>query len=493
MSYWEQIKTKLSLNQCKTSITKIEKIFSKNSIEYIISQINYLEKPNDIAKLRKIQQIQEENGGGFFGLVPPVIAQEDRIPIPSNPEQIVSFLEFCATKRMAAYELLISADYESKFYGNDFPKLNIKKPSSEIMNRLQINLNLDFFCLIINYFQKSEKDNSLLNEISNHPILEELITHRNGLGFVPGPKFTKEFYKKFLEMSHSQNPLENIWKMIHPWNFFDFADIYQNLDEYTKLYEILSANKETIESFIISELIDFIPQNREITEQIAFSVEWAIKGWASKKYAGVNIEFYKDNFEKLFNVIIHEVFHRIQLKILPKAKKVVKNEQELDFDILFDFDDLDRRNSLLYKAFSYIFLEGSATALGRKKEKPFTEEEIKKIETGLSLLGQIIKETTQLTSNDQQEEIVNKIESLLNQGLISNGPFYSLGEYISIQLISKYDRLVLGKILEEGIFKFYNLYLHLTEEFDNLIKFPDSIKETIILNSKAVNSFLKTQ
>ncbi len=488
---WKQIKEYFKAIQDNTSINLIEEYLSKETIDFILYQISLLEKPEYIEKLREIQEIQEKNGGGFFGLIPPVIGEDEIIPIPSNTEQIAEFLIFCMTKRKNAYEIMKIADYELEFSNNPIPQLTIKEFKEAEKKKLQIKLHLDFFGKIIDYFQKTEKNNSLLKEIIEHPILEELINHRNGLGYVPGPKFKKEFYKKFLEMANSKNPIENIWKVLHPWNFFNFADIYQNLKQYFKLYQNLLENKIKIEDYIASKLIDFIPQDREITENIAFSVEWAIKGWASKKYAGVNIEFLKDNYDNLFKLIIHEVFHRIQLRILPKPKSVSDDLQELDFDILFDFDNLDIQNIIFYRALSYIFLEGSATAMEREINESFTENEMKQIKDGLDLLQKIMEELKNISSNENDDEILGTIENMLNQGLMSNGPFYSLGEYISIQLMKKHGKLVLQKVLDVGIHEFYDLYFKLSEQMDEVIKFPHQLIEKIKLNYTVIKPVLK--
>jgi len=61
-----------------------------------------------------------------------------------------------------------------------------------------------------------------------------------------------------------------------------------------------------------------------------------------------------------------------------------------------------------------------------------------------------------------------KAAGLLNQGLKSNGPFYSRGYYISKIIADKTGEKQFGKIISQGSLAFFNEFLKICESDQNI-------------------------
>jgi hypothetical protein len=110
----------------------------------------------------------------------------------------------------------------------------------------------------------------------------------------------------------------------------------------------------------------------------------------------------------LIDTIVHETYHRIQAMLYPDNKGK-------DFNMLdksFDNEKLDA----VYKAMTYVFLEGTATYVQYGSAFLIESE---KINEAVNLFQRIIE-----FENEELDK--NKLEEILNIGLKSNGPFYTL-------------------------------------------------------------------
>ena len=436
---WQELCNQASRLNSQKKIKNIEKYVSISQINRVLKGIASLADPKDVQQLRKIQTIQEAKGGGFFGLIPPIIPDDFTIPDPTDPDHIIEFLNFFANTQKQVLQYVPPSSFSLEFEEKTYDLFNSKEKSSfEPSPNLKIVLELDLIEQILSLFNNPTQKNQLLPKITNNPIVHELIKHRNGLGYVPGPEFCPEFYRYHLENAISDDPVLNLWKMLHPWNFFDFADLWNHLEEYNQFYSTFSSNKVQLENLISSRLGVFIPPSMQITERVAFSVEWAIRGWATSKYAGLNIEYMKNNYSEIIKTIIHEVFHRIQVHLLPKPKSVISSQSDLSFDMLFDFADLDPKDSKFYETLGYIFLEGTATYIGKDLISSTSQDEIDKVRDGLDLLGEIMRKLDELKITEKDDFNLDEIGGLINKGLMSNGPFYSLGNYMTAQLVPRY-------------------------------------------------------
>ena len=488
---WQELCNQNSHSEFKTLISSIEENLSISQINRVLQEIDSLADPKDVQKLREIQTIQEAKGGGFFGLIPPILPDDYIIPAPTDPEHIIEFLNFFANTQKQVLQYVPQSSFSLEFEEDPIKIFNFEgKSSYEPSPNFKIILELDLIEQILSLFNNPTRKNQLLPKILNNPIVHELIQHRNGLGYVPGPEFCPEFYSYHLENAIIDDPILNLWKMLHPWNFFDFADLWNHLEEYNQLYSTLRANKAQFENIISARLGNFIPPSMQLTERVAFSVEWAIRGWATSKYAGLNIEYMKNNYSEIIKTINHEVFHRIQVHLLPKPKSLISSQNDLSFDMLFDFTDLDPKEAKFYETLGYIFLEGTATYIGGDLPPSSTQNDYEKIIKGLNLLDEIMQKLYEQKTQSNDEFNFDEIDRLMGQGLISNGPFYSLGNYMTEHLVSLHGIKVIKDALKLGWYHFYSLYFKECDNNKELLQFPSVLRSFISKNEEIVVKFL---
>jgi len=488
---WQDLCHQASRSEYQRMIKNIDENLSISQINKILKGIASLVDPKDVQKLREIQTIQEAKGGGFFGLIPPIIPDDFTIPDPTDPNHLIEFLNFFANTQKQVLQYVPPSSFSLEFEEKTYDIFNSKEKSSfEPSPNLKIVLELDLIEQILSLFNNPTQKNQLLPKITNNPIVHELIKHRNGLGYVPGPEFCLEFYIYHLKNAISDDPILNLWKMLHPWNFFDFADLWNHLEEYNQFYSTFSANKVQLENLISSRLGVFIPPSMHITERVAFSIEWAIRGWATSKYAGLNIEYMKNNYSEIIKTIIHEVFHRIQVHLLPKPKSVISSLSDLSFDMLFDFTDADPKEAKFYETLGYIFLEGTASYIGNDMPPSTNQNEIKKIKDGLDLLDEMMRKLNELKIAEKEISNVDEIGRIINQGLMSNGPFYSLGIYMTEQLVSIHGMKIIKDSLKLGWYHFYSLYFKECEKNNDLLQFPSELRSYISQNEQIMVKLL---
>ncbi|GAH01336.1 unnamed protein product, partial [marine sediment metagenome] len=179
---------------------------------------------------------------------------------------------------------------------------------------------------------------------------------------------------------------------------------------------------------------------------------------------GVNIEYAKDDFNSLIGTIGHELFHRLQTKICNKTDKPAT------FDELVSASYDNPKDNKFYEILSYIMLEGTGEII-KCELMGETDRNLEiKAKEGATLLDQIYNEI--YTNND-----LEKAEELLHEGLISTGPFYSLGYLIANVITERYTEKYLGEVLNKGTISFFADFVN---NKTNKLNFPDRIIEKIM-------------
>lgn len=418
-------------------IMKLKEILSLEEAARLSNLISSLKDFGELNILYDIQKAQKENGGGFYDIVPDLLPLLPDIRL-SNNDSLFEVIIWLAEKRKDHLLRLETTGYPLKFRGNKFDKETLDTPK-----RIKINLDTSLIGKILDYFCTNTPSENDAIKISKNMIFDEVIKHRNGLGYVPGPVFKNEFIEYFLKQSVNKAPINEIWKWLSPWNFFDFSDIYQNRLKYREMLSTLKTHSKTICDLVGSRLERFTPVDFSFEEPFVLSVEWAIRGWATNKFAGLNIEWIKDDYDKLIDIITHETFHRIQAAIYPGSDGKTK-----DFSVI-EHHFSDSRYDSFHEAITYVFLEGTATYV---EKGAISSDESEKILKSIELLEKI-----HMTIFSGSEE---SVEDLINEGLRSNGPFYTLGRYISEIIEETYGTGTIGECLRKGSPVFFKRYIN---------------------------------
>ena len=321
----------------------------------------------------------------------------------------------------------MKGEYPVAFAGGQFPPLNGSIPAG---------MSLDIDDSVVSAFLTALEDGRVTPKearaIAELPANRQMLEHRINLGYVPPPLPTTGTLAEMIRMAGSQDPLDRLWCWVNPHNFFDYADIVQHRKAYARLLSEIETNKARMEGAVLSRIASYAPEGQTFHGRICLTVEPWIRGWATADTAGINLEFFKDNWKALLATMTHETYHRLQLQMCGTAN----DRPARTFEDLAAAGLDDARFDHLYEAVAYTALEGSASLVGGTGANSTPGE-------GARLMKDFVRRVV-------DEGDCGVADSLLSRGLKSNGPLYALGLYCA-QLVSQNDGTrAVGKLLAAG-------------------------------------------
>jgi len=252
------------------------------------------------------------------------------------------------------------------------------------------------------------------------PAFVEMMRHRRELGYVPEPHIDEAGFAWCLMHAASSDPIGELWKWLHPQNFFDLSDLYAHRAEYRRLIDCLVQGGGWAD-YILGRIAPYAPPGVVFEDRLSFAVGWGIRGWATRTTGGMNIEHTKDDFAQMLPTLVHETFHRLQATTACANPEV----EEVGFDRITSYAFESPKDRRLYQALSYVMLEGAATYVAAPELSETWREDAR---AALQLL-ESIREIDASTDQDARSD------ELLSEGLRSNGPFYGFGALLSHALV----------------------------------------------------------
>jgi hypothetical protein len=455
-------------NKEKETIDILFEKYLATDVSFIIKRLMDIDIQNLKSELLSLQEKQNDLGAGFHGFVPEVIQKDLEFP---NTESFSSLLE------ISEKLLEIKENYKPIIKKSGFPLTftRIKEFTSTKTNpspNIKINIDLQAVNLLVNLLEREEDFRGLIDEIVNLKAIKNMLNHRKDLGYIPDPLMTRENLKLVLTEVKKATPINKIWMWLNPWNFFNIADYYLHLEEFKYLITYLKENKNLIQKSVGNRLTGFCPKNLSYSDEFAVTFEWGIRGWATNEMAGGNLEFFKNEIFQLTSTIIHEIYHRIQLSLLT-------NKKEKDFELITNKDIGNKYDEKFYEALSYIYLEGSASFVGGVNQKMISSENVNE---GVELFKDLYE---MLYINKDLKES----EEIINSGLISNGPFYSLGYKLTEVIVKSYGTMeTYHELIQEPLNFFIKCFDCIEKNFDATeIQFNSRIKNKILALQRKIH------
>jgi len=470
-----QINNLIDLCESKSEKKKLKELlqkFSSQDVSFIITTLLKLKNIDILQELLKVQDFQNKLGAGFYDFFTDVI--ENKMELPS-------LTDFNSILNCAEELLNLKSDYEHQIQNKGYPiDFDPIKPMDYVTyaksNRIKIKIDFSAIKLLLKLLMNGPNSDELIDRIVNLDSIKNTLIHRKELGYIPDPLMNQENLKKLLNYVITDSPINKIWSWLSPWNFYSIADYIMNLKNYQNLVDYIEEHFDQIINTISNRLEDFCPDNYQFSDIFALTFEWGIQGWATKEMAGCNLEFFKNDLSSLISTMTHEIFHRIQLNILSPQ---TKNNLDTSFDVIVKRDLGNLYDNKFFEALSYIYLEGSATYVGGSDNEISKTENIQK---GLDILNFIYQKL-------YKEKNLDEAENLLKSGLISNGPFYSLGYYITSNIVNTYGSNGRYHNLLDGTTSFYKKYFDCYSE--NIVKsdmwYGSKIAEKIMFFSKLID------
>ncbi len=390
--------------------------------------------PEHVCELRELESRQTEVGASFLGMLPDQIPED--LPIPTDVATTLALAQRLAQIRNANTEAVKKAmpKYPLAFTGQTFDA----SPSGPVPSTWSLAIDVDGLRAVLDAFDAGDLHRDAALSIANMPAFTEMMRHRRELGYVPEPLIDADGLAWCLMHAASDDPIDALWKWLHPQNLFDLSDLYTHRREYRRLIDQLVA-KDVLAEVILSRLAPYAPPNVCFEDRFAFAVGWGIRGWATQTSGGLNVEHVKDDIPHLLDTLVHETYHRLQAHVALAHPGI----DAIGFDRITSYPFEQAADARLYRALAYIMLEGSATYVATATESTGADPDMW---TGAIAPGIDLIERVRALPPDADDAL----DGLLNEGLRSNGPFYGFGAQLSANLIAAGGPQALGAALTGG-------------------------------------------
>lgn len=387
--------------------------------------------PDRISELRDLETEQDKRGAGFLGMLPDQIP--DNLNVPLDLDTSIGLAIQLANIRAVNFQALSDTmpQYATSFTGRD---LDLEQTAA-VPAGWALDIDVSGIRAMLDFFDAKELEADSAIRIAEMSAFVEMMRHRRELGYVPEPLIDAEGLAWCLTRAASHDPIDELWKWLHPHNLFDLSDLYAHRAQYRSLIDRL-VKEDELSTYILGRIAPYAPSNTAFEDRLSFALGWGIRGWATGKTGGINIEHIKDGFPEMLPTLIHETFHRLQTSIAFVDPTVA--EPGFDRITSYPFDSIANRQ--LYQALCYIMLEGSATYVAAQGNLKTWQEDAN---VGLEILNEL----RSINCSGKED---SKYDELLNAGLLSNGPFYGLGALLSHAIVEDGGPSSLGVALQRG-------------------------------------------
>lgn len=466
---WEDLRTDSTSTRSDSIVTELRRLLTIEEARLLFDYLGKLEKPSDINKLYELQKIQSQSGGGFLGIFDELTHEKYPLTEPADLESALKCALTLATYRSHCQDIMNTQmpEFPRGFSGFTPPRAY----RIEVSDRYRLSFDLSFIDAVLEFYKSGNHDFKTTHELSNHPIVKNMLAHRRQLGYLQPPLPNDSDYARFILLSAEKSPEVMIFKWLNPHNLFGFADFYRYRENYDSLVDVIREREKFFSDRVMGHISWFLMEPLRIHDTLGIGVNWGIRSWATADGYGSNIIMFKDNYEMFLQTVTHETFHRFQLHLCPLAPSLRdKPLREFDDLVYWDFDD--PRDRKFYEILAHITLEGTASYVGGMY---YDESRMESVREALMLLQKCHRAVYDYKDFEEADK-------LLNEGLVSNGPFYILGYYISKELVDNNGTSVLGGVLMRGPLQFYKTYIDQSDSPQKTAELPldDELKATII-------------
>lgn len=270
------------------------------------------------------------------------------------------------------------------------------------------------------------------------PLFDPLIRHRSQ-SFYPMP-WSRELLGANLARAASTDPIDRLYIYAQPRGLLQYGDVSLHRERYRAVLRTLQQNEHAILAYVADTLSPYVPEGFSIERAVSIYFAGGADGWASSGATAFDLEYFKDDYQRLLNVIVHETYHGAQSAVAaagsPRARLVTV------------------RDSALAQAATTIFLEGTANYIAPAKQRT-PAEVLSAAREGEQLVSRIYAATGGTVDRDTMRQA-------LNAGVAGGGPFYWLGATMSKAIVDAFGREALAKTLRGSGADFVAEYVRAT-------------------------------
>lgn len=377
---------------------------------------------------------------------------------PDGEAGIVRVAYLVSKLRKERIEVQNSVSY-SKYYASQFSGTALELPGYEkqdINKNIQLSFDYQPAQVILDILSRPDVSyREILEETDLHQF-NELIEHRNQ-SFYDTP-LTREKLAACLRIASSTSPIDILYRYTNPDGLLYFTDVKTYLDDYKRLLSTMSDNEQNIFDYINASISPLLPHNTAFTRKVSFFFINDADGWASGDVTALDLNYFKDRYDKLLSLLVHETYHTGQNAIGRNHTTTREENVQVFVDVL-----------------NYIFREGTASYVAPPTVKT-KEEVLLSVKEGIQLIEDVYANT--ITDYDAM-----KAKEATNKGVSGAGPFYWLGAEMSRVIVDELGKERLAVIIPDGGAVFFKTYFEavtISQKTKNM--FSDTVT-TYILNT----------
>ncbi|MDB4908894.1 MAG: hypothetical protein JWO05_3678 [Gemmatimonadetes bacterium] len=398
----------------------------------LLSRIGQLSQPAAIQMLPSLSYLEGNQSSRSLRLLADSLAIR---PAAGWAGQ-VRIAYFLARSRKVILDNASGSTYQPRFSGTPFSLP--APPSAKPQPGAAVALSLDFApaeTLLAIIGTPDIPYHDALARIST-PAFDALVIH-HGQSFYD-ITLTREQLALNLVHASSTQPLDELYRYARPGGFYHFADVRENADRYRALFATLAAHREDIARYLNASLSPYLPAGTRIDRRVSFYFDDLSDGWGYNDIAAVPLEYYKDDFARMFNTMVHETFHAAQAAVrrtsTPPARRL---PTEAD--------------SAIAQAFSYVLGEGTANYLAPTLARSAASADSMS-RAGAAILAELVA----MRGGDWNAA---RAQELLNRGVAGGGPFYWLGAAMARELVARDGPAAIGRLLQSDGLAFAQAYI----------------------------------
>jgi len=282
-------------------------------------------------------------------------------------------------------------------FRNDFRGGAVRLPSPRAAPD-GVRLALDFSPArrLLALVRRGEQDPGKIRAALEGPEFDALLKHRSQ-GFY-SQALTWEMLSTNLALAGGDDPVAALYREANPGAFYDFGDVRRHLESYQSLLAALETGKSALAAEVAARIEPALPPGARLERRVSFFFAAGADGWASDGVAAVDLEYYKDDVDRLLRLLTHETYHAAQVALGPAEPEGETSAGEDALEVLF--------------------AEGTATWLAPPKELDETAR-AEQVVAARGLLAEI--------ADAQSAGDPDRASRALREGTAGAGPFYWLG------------------------------------------------------------------
>jgi hypothetical protein len=326
--------------------------------------------------------------------------------------------------------------YVAEFAGRPFTLP--PAPSTAPQRGVTIRLTLDFApaeTLLAIVTTPDVRYEDALARIST-PAFDALVSHHNQ-AFYP-VALTREQLALNLVHAASTQPLDRLYRWARPNGLYHFADVAVNAARYRQLFDELRRHEGDIARYTSAALAPYVPAGTRLDRRLSFFFNDLADGWASGNLAAVPIEYYKDDYVRMVNTLVHESFHAAQSAVRAASAGPARTLTSA-------------ADTALARAAGTLLNEGTANFIAPAiVRSPASADSMSRVASGL--LAELATMRGGSWNGARAGEILNK-------GVASGGPFYWLGAAMAGALVAHDGPAAIGRALQSDGLELLRTYV----------------------------------